>query len=821
MDIFPADIEDGGYGQALPTEESDKDDDGGDLCRICRSPEGPDDPLRYPCACRGSIKYVHQECLRLWLNRRGNKQCEICRRSYSFVPVYSENAPERLPWHEFLRGLSRRSLRVAAYVFVSLFNAFCFSLHPWGRRMAIENQRVFQVSEMFAFLLAGSFYNAMIAYLWIMMVVLRPLLKDILRLLREIYGGILVVFAISFWVSFFFVLLPLVMGRLVVGLLLLIQRTGVATQLLSGDPLAQEPVFLGYLTMLSLSLAYLGRSFATLSRDTVQAIAKRLSTGFIRIAMTLPYFIWIRSAKMWKNLYMVNDGLVLCLKFGAFPMVLGCWFDFCTLPVLGTTVSERLEFFSEFPLVVMLHWSFGLLCLQGVFISMELIQKILQKRPFWFLLDVTDPTYKTTKLHLGQYLFALAFNGSLVVILVHLPILTITFISPSFFPIQLWFYDESFKLLPMVAYIAFARSGPMEWLVKIIQPAIEPIVHKWILTVSSWLQLSDFFLETHANQNVRPLFQPELEARGSWSHVYSIGEGSLVRFYGSQNDTTCEDDTDEDSCRFILLRIGLMLVLAALSLCLISTISMALPILVGRTFFHCISFIMIKFGIIKDDVYGFWIGCYILRKIYIGTSFILNHIRIRRTDLLLNLALLWMRNALLFSIWVSFIPTLLGLLIDLMIIIPLQVPLSQPPVYSLLRDWLIGLVLLHIWTYLTMFTRVNCFATAAWREKLKRIRSVGINRLPVKWLLGKVICPIINTLLTTLALPFLVAHSLFPLLQFSGAVNLAVQRLIWPVLLAIIILGFAAKLTLKLIHYIHSLEYDDRYMVGDRVADFV
>lgn len=120
-----------------------------------------------------------------------------------------------------------------------------------------------------------------------------------------------------------------------------------------------------------------------------------------------------------------------------------------------------------------------------------------------------------------------------------------------------------------------------------------------------------------------------------------------------------------------------------------------------------------------------------------------------------------------------------------------------------------------------MFTRVNCFATVACREKLKRIRSVGINRLPWKWLLGKVICPIIKTLLITLVFPFVVANSLLPLLQFSGAVDLAVQRLIWPVLLAIIIIGFIAKLTLDLFHYIHRLEYNDRYMVGDRVADFI
>ncbi|KAF2541021.1 hypothetical protein F2Q68_00029024 [Brassica cretica] len=729
---------------------------------------------------------------------------QVCGRSYSFVPVYSENAPERIPRREFLRGLSLRALRVAAYVFAILFNAFCFSLHPWGRRAAIENQRVFRVSEKFAFLLAGFLYNAWIAFLMAIMAVLKLMAEDFFGLLLEIdveddepglirgvvarvfwkhmailcdwwhdrltvsgfiyvlviepdeavlrprnpqfheFGAVrtflfllddnaFAVLATSIYVSFFFVLLPFTMGRLVSAVLLLFQLMGVATQLLSGDSsLVQEPVLVGYLTMLSLSLAYLG-SFATLSRDTIQAIAKRLSMGFLRVAMTLQYVLW------------------------------------------------RLEFLSYCPFVMILHWMFGQLCLLWVCNAMELIQKILQKRPFWFLLDVTDPNYKITKLYLGQFLFALAFHASLMVILVHLPILTISFISPSFFPIQLWFYEERIKLLSMFAYVSFARTRAMDWLAELIKPAIEPTVHKWIIIVSSWLQLSDFFLENHANQNVRPLLQQELEARDSWSLLGPIAEGSLVRFYGSQSDTTLENDIDED--RFIILRIGLMLVLAALSLVLISTISMALPILVGRTFFHSISFIMIKFRIKQDDVYGFWIGCYILR--------------------------------------VSFIPMLLGLLIDLMIIIPSKVPQNESPVYSLLRDWLIGLVVLHIWTYLTTFTRVNCFATVACREKLKRIRSVGINTLPWTWLLGNVMCPIIKTLLITLAFPFWVANSLFPLLQFSGAVNQAVQRLIWPVLLAIIILGLAAKLTLDLFLYIHRVEYDDRYMVGDRVADFI
>lgn len=79
MDVSPAITEVGGYSHNIPAVETDSDEDE-DVCRICRSPEEPGNPLRYPCLCRGSIKYVHQDCLRLWLNRCGNKQCEVIAR---------------------------------------------------------------------------------------------------------------------------------------------------------------------------------------------------------------------------------------------------------------------------------------------------------------------------------------------------------------------------------------------------------------------------------------------------------------------------------------------------------------------------------------------------------------------------------------------------------------------------------------------------------------------------------------------------------------------------------------------------------------------
>lgn len=55
----------------------DEDDEEGDVCRICRNPGDAENSLRYPCACSGSIKFVHQDCLFQWLNHSNARQCEV------------------------------------------------------------------------------------------------------------------------------------------------------------------------------------------------------------------------------------------------------------------------------------------------------------------------------------------------------------------------------------------------------------------------------------------------------------------------------------------------------------------------------------------------------------------------------------------------------------------------------------------------------------------------------------------------------------------------------------------------------------------------
>lgn len=100
-------------------------------------------------------------------------------------------------------------------------------------------------------------------------------------------------------------------------------------------------------------------------------------------------------------------------------------------------------------------------------------------------------------------------------------------------------YEDEFLLGLLVAYTGLIIFGP-QWLANLIRPSIRPIVHKWVITISSLLKLSDFLLgeprKQRANRNVRvrPRFL-----------VFGIAEGSMVSLYGSQSDTTCEEDTND------------------------------------------------------------------------------------------------------------------------------------------------------------------------------------------------------------------------------------------------------------------------------------
>jgi hypothetical protein len=67
-------------------------------------------------------------------------------------------------------------------------------------------------------------------------------------------------------------------------------------------------------------------------------------------------------------------------------------------------------------------------------------------------------------------------------------------------------------------------------------------------------------------------------------------------------------------------------------------------------------------------------------------------------------------NILVFQIFV--IPVLIGLLFELLVIVPMRVPVDESPVFLLYQDWALGLIFLKIWTRLVSVISVCVFQLA-------------------------------------------------------------------------------------------------------------
>ena len=56
------------------------------ICRICMEADSKDLPLIAPCKCSGTVKFIHEECLKTWIiSQEGDideAQCELCKTNF-------------------------------------------------------------------------------------------------------------------------------------------------------------------------------------------------------------------------------------------------------------------------------------------------------------------------------------------------------------------------------------------------------------------------------------------------------------------------------------------------------------------------------------------------------------------------------------------------------------------------------------------------------------------------------------------------------------------------------------------------------------------
>lgn len=1014
---------------APPSAKYDDDDeDEEDVCRICRNPGDADNPLRYPCACSGSIKFVHQDCLLQWLNHSNARQCEVCKHPFSFSPVYAENAPARLPFQEFVVGMAMKACHVLQFfVRLSFVLSVWLLIIPfitfWIWRLAFvrsfgEAQRLFLNHLSTAVILTDCLHGFLLSASIVFIFLGATSLRDYFRHLREIGGqdadredevdrngarvarrpagqanrnvngdangedagaaqgvagagqvirrnaenvaarwemqaarleahveqmfdglddadgaedvpfdelvgmqgpvfhlveNAFTVLASNMIFLGVVIFLPFSLGRIILHYLSWFFSTGSDAVLSVVVPPTDTSLSLANITLKNALTAVQNLSTATQESGSVGQIAEMLKVnaselsemsnnitasvsddllkggsigtsrisdvttlavgyiflstlifcyfgivalirytkgepltagrfyGIASIAETIPSLFRQFLAAMRHLMTMVKVAFLLVIELGVFPLMCGWWLDVCTIQMFGKTMVHRAQFFSASPLASSLaHWVVGIVYMLQISIFVSLLRGVLRNGVLYFLRDPADPNYNPFRdliddpvhKHARRVLLSVAVYGSLIVMLVFLPVKLAMRMAPSIFPLEILLSDPFTEIPANMLLFQICIPFAIEHFK--LRTTIKSLLRYWFTAVGWALGLTDFLLPRPDDNGNQENGNGE---RGRQERLQIVQAGvhdqGMVPFAGDDlnrvtnadagEDYDSDEQPDSDSYAFAL-RIVLLLVIAWMTLLVFNSALVVVPISLGRILFNSIPRLPITHGIKCNDLYAFIIGSYVIWTAVAGVRYSIEQIRKRRTSVLLNQIWKWcsivVKSSALLSIWIFVIPVLIGLLFELLVIVPMRVPVDESPVFLLYQDWALGLIFLKIWTRLVMLDHMMPLMDESWRVKFERVRDDGFSRLQGLWVLREIVLPIIMKLLTALCVPYVLARGVFPALGYPLVVNSAVYRFAWLGCLSFSFVCFCAKRFHVWFTNLHNSIRDDRYLIGRRLHNF-
>lgn len=167
------------------------------------------------------------------------------------------------------------------------------------------------------------------------------------------------------------------------------------------------------------------------------------------------------------------------------------------------------------------------------------------------------------------------------------------------------------------------------------------------------------------------------------------------------------------------------------------------------------------------------------------------------------------------ALLLGIIPLLFGLLLELVVIIPLRVPIHQTPILFIWQDWALGV----------LYTKIACAVTMMgpdWflRAAIERVYRDGIRDMNLQYVFKELAMPVIVCLGFALAVPYVVAYSIVPLFVTNLQLRNLIARRLYPFLL---LLGSAnIAIVLQIRHFKNLYEHikNDKYLVGQRLVNY-
>ncbi|PON42983.1 putative E3 ubiquitin ligase SUD [Parasponia andersonii] len=616
---------------------------------------------------------------------------------------------------------------------------------------------------------------------------------------------------------------------------------GLFNEQLDGTPVLSDDatLFIGYMVLLSFVLLHLGTvcmmRYARgepLTLQRLSGVASKIDAirSFVRRFFTL---FWQVMTMVSRNFLAISKvSVIVGAKFGIFPLMCGWWLDVCTLRIFGQTVSGRVAFFVKNPILMSLaYWTVGICYLTYIFIHVSLIKEVLRDGVFYFFPDVADPDNFISRMiecpvfkHAHRFLLLVGVHGSLIVMLVFLPIKLVSLYAPSVFPLNLFNSEAKTVAAFSLRRCLFHFGVPCTIRFYYPSATFKVVLRMWLTVVCSLLGLSEFLLPRHGDNggDVEPLRQRRIRNVS----VVAMIEGSVVGLHTPGNTDAAEDDRGEEGqeadSRFVL-RILMLLVMAWMTALVFNSLMMAIPILLGRTLFQAASHLLVSHGFKYDDFCSFIVGSCMMRAAIFCAKYAVEHVQTRGIGALLSQIWHSCMNAFkmcaVVSSWIFVIPVVIGLLLDVVMVVPVRLPLGEGSVITWFQRWVLGLLLLITLFGLVMVDNVHS-VDERWLVKLQLVLNGGLAHQPSLLVLKEILVPTTMRLLIALCTPYMLVRLASTILGYPSPLNSAIHRFFWPGCFVFSIMWFCLKIIYACVIYLHNRIRDDRYCVGKRLRDY-
>lgn len=559
--------------------------------------------------------------------------------------------------------------------------------------------------------------------------------------------------------------------------------------------------------------------------------------GYILLAMTLilchglaALVRFQRSRRLLGVCYIVvKVSLLVVVEIGVFPLICGWWLDICSLEMFDASLKDRELSFKSAPGTTMfLHWLVGMVYVFYFASFILLLREVLRPGVLWFLRNLNDPDFNPVQemihlpiyRHLRRFILSVVVFGSIVLLMLWLPIRMIKLLLPAFLPYNVMLYSDApvselsleLLLLQVVLPALLEQGHTRQWL--------KGLVRAWTVSAGYLLDLHSYLLgEQEDNDANQPVNNNNNNNPAPGHHnnnnnpAPAVGEGLHAAHQAIlQQGGPVGFQPYHRPLRFPF-RIVLLIAFMCITLLVASLLCLTLPVFTGR---WLMSFWTGNSKI--HELYTAACGLYVCWLSIRGVTVLLAWMPQGRTVIMRKVqewTLMILKTLVVALLVAGVIPLLLGLLFELVIVAPLRVPLDQTPLFYPWQDWALGVL------HAKIIAAITLMGPQWWlKTVIEQVYANGIRNIDLQFIIRKLAAPVISVLLLSLCVPYVIAAGVVPAVGVTPDMEILMQRRIYPFLLMVVsligILSFQIRQFKRLYEHIKN----DKYLVGQRLVNY-